>query len=72
MDELEHGMRVRVKGTLFYNGRVGTLGPTSGDPEDPWDFHVELDAAEVPEGHPVSGEAQTIAVFYTQVEPLAE
>lgn len=71
MAELQHGMRVRIKGTMFYNGRLGTLKPTSTDPEDIWDFYVDLDAQELAEGEPMGFEtARTIGVTDFQVEPV--
>lgn len=70
MDELQHGTRVKVKGTLFYNGRVGTLATTSGDPEDPWDFYVDLDPTDDPQFDPISRETPGIGVMDFQVEPV--
>jgi len=68
--ELQHGMRVRVKGTLYYNGRVGTLLPNSGDAEDFWNFNVELDATTDPEVDEISRGARIIGVYDFQVEPV--
>jgi len=72
MDELKHGDRVKVKGTLLYNGRVGTLKPISDDPEDPWDFYVDLDASEDPKPDSINREARTVGVMDFQVEHLEE
>jgi hypothetical protein len=44
MSKFNVGDRVVVKDTLLFNDRVGTLVPTSGEPDDPWDWCVELDA----------------------------
>lgn len=36
--------RVEIVNTMLYNGRTGVLHPTSGHPEDFWDYTVVLDA----------------------------
>ena len=77
MAKLTPGMRVRIQGTTLYDGRVGTLQNNSGHPDDFWDFHVDLDAKEVPYGQvPGPGarilEARVIGVNHFQVEPLPE
>jgi len=76
-NSLVPGARVRIQGTTLYDGRVGTLQANSGDPEDFWDFEVDLDAKEVPYGQvPGPGarilEARTIGVNSFQVEVITE
>jgi len=39
---LPYGTKVRVTNSMLYTGRVGTLKPNSGHPEDFWDYNVEL------------------------------
>jgi hypothetical protein len=72
---LRPGIRVRVKDSLLYTGRVGTLLP-AGAPSEAgyaWDYHVLLEATEVPEGTSrISAklyEERTIGVYSSQVEP---
>lgn len=77
MAKLTPGTRVRIQGTMLYDGRVGTLRSNSGLRDDFWDFHVELDAKEVPYGQiPGPGtrllEARTIGVNSFQVEVISE
>jgi len=77
MTELRSGLRVRIKETMLYNGRVGVLHSNSGDPEDFWDFTVKLDAQPVPEGETHSFPealhgARTIGVNSSQVELISE
>lgn len=47
---LNSGVRVRVKNTALYNGRVGILLDKTEDPDNFWDFSCLLDATTVPEG----------------------
>lgn len=64
--EYKPGDRVRIKDTLMYNGRTGTI---SSDTEIGfWDFHVDLDAAEVPDPNPFA-KATKIGVVISQIEP---
>lgn len=37
------GAKVRVTNSMLYTGRTGFLRPTSSDPDDWWDYNVELD-----------------------------
>ena len=36
--------RVRIKNTMQFNERIGTVIPTSDHPEDFWDWYVLLDS----------------------------
>ena len=42
MNSQQIGSTVVIKNTMLYNGRRGTLGPASDDPEDFWDYTVTL------------------------------
>ena len=72
--KLHIGQRVRVKDSLNFTDRVGTLAPISDHPEDFWDFYVELDAATpAPDATKLQAklaEARTIGVISSQVVPL--
>lgn len=59
------GDRVKVRGTLLYNGRRGILTDTSGAPDDPWDFNVVLYT--VPDDRNPN---RIIGVFKEQVEAI--
>lgn len=76
MTALKPGLRVRVKGTMLYNGRVGVLQPNSGEPDDQWDFNLRLDAQDPPVGisriEAKLYEERTIGVSRYQVVPLSE
>lgn len=65
--KLYHGDKVLVVNTMLYNGRIGHLAPTSGLEDDPWDFSVELLAAE---GEGKLNEARKIGVHDFQVVPV--
>jgi len=68
--ELQDGMRVRVKDSMLYTGRVGTLSPGSYSDEGGWDFSVELDPTDDPEVDSLIRGSRTIGVFDFQVEPI--
>lgn len=63
---MNYGTRVRIKDSLLYTGRTGTLKPISEHPEDPWDYYVDLDAI----GTLGIETARTIGVHDFQVVPL--
>lgn len=58
------GDRVRVKNTMLFDDRVGEIIPTSGHPEDIWDWYVTLE----PRG--LDG-SQRIGVMLNQIELIA-
>ena len=62
------GDRVRINGTLLYDGRIGVLTPTSDDPEDFWDFNVDLDALSNPKS--LIEQARTIGVHDIDLEKI--
>lgn len=66
--QLKHGDQVLVVNTLNYNGRRGVLGPISDDPEDIWDYTVELSPGM---GDDRLAEARKIGVHEGQVLPLS-
>lgn len=68
--ELQHGMRVCVKDSLLYTGRVGRLAPGYSDEEGGWDFHVELDATDDSKVDSLIRGERTIGVHDFQVEPI--
>jgi hypothetical protein len=36
------GRTVMIKNTMLYNGLFGILAPASDDPDDFWDYNVDL------------------------------
>jgi len=71
---LRLGLRVRVRDSLNYSGRTGTLKANSGELDDPWDFNVLLDAVEPPINATritrKLSEARLIGVSASQVVPI--
>lgn len=57
----EIGDKVTIRKTMLYTGRVGILKPASNDPEDFWDFYVDLKEN-------IESPARTIGVTVDQVE----
>lgn len=55
---MQYGDIVKVRNTMLYNGQIGMVGPVGSDPDDPWDFYVDL----------IDG--RTIGVMSGQVEAL--
>lgn len=62
---IQLGDRVRVKNSMLFDGRVGEIIPTSGHPDDPWDWYVSLE----PSG--LYGR-QRIGVMLDQIELLEQ
>jgi hypothetical protein len=62
-ENLTHGTRVRVRESMYHTGRIGILAPISDDPEDCWEFYVELEAT-------ATKPARTIGVYALQVVPV--
>lgn len=66
--KLEHGDLVLVVDSLNYTGRRGVLKPNSGDPEDIWDYTVQL--TEGTENTKLA-KKMSIGVYESQVLPLS-
>lgn len=66
--QLKHGDMVLVVNTMNYNGRRGVLKPISDDPEDCWEFTVDL--FEGIQGDRLS-KVKKIGVSSFQVVPLS-